>query len=188
MRVMVQAPQPIQSEEESQLSLPLPLAEYLFFTACTRLSLFYPLLPFSHSPCLILLFLSFVHCPSLPLPHSQRLCPQNHPDSSLKSSARNHQITMEKERIQRGGEGHLRGKICFSLFRSYRSLSIAPFPTHILHFSLSPSRTRKAKRHKVSIARPLHSSSLSISVSPVPPIPLFLAVCPPLCCLSQVKC
>lgn len=143
----------IQSEGNSpKPSPPHPLTEHLFFFFITPacLSLFHPISPFLHMPPVssvshLPFFLSSLHCPSLLLAHSQRLCPQNYPDSSLKSSAWNHQITMEQERIRRGeGEG-TRGEESVIHCFICNTLSISPTPTHILHFSVSPPCTLKVK-------------------------------------------
>lgn len=86
----------------------------------------------------------------------------------------------ERENTERREGGHLRGKSVFHCFPRI-ALSFAPIPIHILHFSLS-LHTLNVKRHRVSIAHPL--LSLSVSVRPIPSIPFFLSVCS----LSQVKC
>lgn len=48
--------------------------------------------------------------------HSQRLCPQNYPDSSLKRSAWNHQITMERGKKKQREEKALREMSSFYSF------------------------------------------------------------------------
>ncbi len=123
-RVTVQASRHIQSEGIVPTKPASPTSKHLFFY-CLYTSLpissFTPFLSFSLSPPSFSVF--FLHCPPLLLSHSQRLCPQNYPDSSLKSSAWNHQITMEKERIQRGRRRALEGK---NLFFTVSLVSLSP--------------------------------------------------------------
>lgn len=76
----------------------------------------------------------------------------------------------ERENTEREEEGTWGEKSVFHCFTRI-ALSVAPIPTHIQHFSLSPSHTLKVKRHRVSIAYPPLSLSLSVSVSPIPSDP-----------------
>lgn len=85
----------------------------------------------------------------------------------------------ERENTERREGGHLRGKICFSLFPSYHSLICTNSHPYSTFLTVS---SHNVKRHRVSIAHlPL---SLSVSVRPIPSIPFFHSVCS----LSQVKC
>lgn len=107
---------------------------YLFFIACTRLPLFHPALPFSHSPCLILLFLSFfytVPIPPLSLPEalSSELPRFFIKELSLKPS--NYYGEREME------EGTWGEKSVFHCFY-VPALSIAPFAIHVLYRSYIP--------------------------------------------------
>lgn len=135
-----------------------------------------------YSLSLILPVSSFFFClftlPTPSPPHSQRLCPQHYPDSSLKSSAWNHQITMEKERIQRRRRA-LEGENLFFTVSLVSLSPLHPFP-HIFYISHC-LHTLKVKTQMVSMAYPLFS--LSLSVSPIPSILLCLSVCPPPCSL-----
>lgn len=94
-RLMVQAPQHVHSRgivPTSTTSLVLLLAQV--FPYFILLLLFF-LIPFVLSDFLISFFF-FLRYP-FPHPlHSQRRCPQNYPDFSLKDSAWNHHITMER--------------------------------------------------------------------------------------------
>lgn len=116
----------------------------------------------AHPAFLLLLFL-----PS----YSQRLCPQNYPDSSLKSSAWNHQITMEKERIQRTRRGENEGTWGENLF--FTVSIVSPSPLHqlpsIFYISHCPFTLWRWRDIGILLLTFL-SCCLSISVSgPFPP-------------------
>lgn len=136
----------------------------------------------------LVLFLSFIlplpslclffTLPTLLLLDSQRHCPQNYPDSSLKSSSWNHQITTEKERIQRVRRA-LEGK---NLFFTVSLLSLSPLRKFTQILTEVPSHTLKVKRHSFQ-----SSPTLLLSRSLQAPFPpSFSAYTPP--SLSQVKC
>lgn len=132
---MVQAPQHFHSKAIISTDPASPTSSFYCLYMSLPISSFTPFLSFSLSH---LSFSLFLHCPSLLL-LSQRLSPQNYPDSSLKSSAWNHQITMEKERIQRGRRGALEEKK--SVFHCYTciTLPIAPILTHFTFLAISLS-------------------------------------------------
>lgn len=166
--MMVQAPQHFQCEGIVPTEPASPNSRTSLFHYCTRLSLFHPLLPFSHSPCLISSFFTLPipppPPPSLPEALSSELPRFFIKELSLKPS----NYYGERENAERREGGHLRGKSVFHCFPCI-TLSFAPIPIHILHFSLS-LHTLNVRRHRVSIAHPL----------------AFLPLC--LLSLSLVKC
>lgn len=158
-RVMVQAPRRIQSRGILDNWVCITSRTSLCCIACTRLFLFHPFAN-PYSPCLIFLCVSFFFTLPIPAPHhSQRHCPQNYPDSSLKSSAWNHHITK--------GEGGHYSLHCTHPHTYYKSL--------ILLFK---------QRDAGFLSQSLFSLSLSVSVRPIPSLPLCLL---PLLPLSQAK-
>lgn len=129
------------------------------------LSMFPSLRPFTHFPCLFLpLVLRGTH-PSSSFTHSQRLCPQNYPVSSLKRSAWNHQITMEEEKKNpRGEKGAL--FLFLFLFLSHDTFLVAQMCTYNLHFSLWEDRDGPIFCSPCCLSAPSSSAcSLPLSIS-----------------------
>lgn len=151
----------------------------LFFITSIHLCLFQLVLFLSFILPLPSLCLFFT-LPTLLLLDSQRHCPQNYPDSSLKSSSWNHQITTEKERIQRVRRA-LEGK---NLFVTVSLLSLSPLRKFTQILTEVPFHTLKVKRHSFQ-SSPTLLLSRSLQ-APFPPSFSFSAYTPP--SLSQVKC
>lgn len=146
---------------------------YLFFIACTRLPLFHPALPFSHSSFLILLSLSFftLHIPPLSLPEalSSELPRFFIKELSLKPS----NYYGERERWRWGSEGA-------SVFHWHHLLHCTLCHTCSTVLTISPSYSEGKEVQGIF--------SVSLSVCPIPSIFVFLSLPTPLLPLSQVKC
>lgn len=126
------------SPRKSQLSAPLLIA-----CTCLILCCLYPIFRVSFLPLVLHFILPTPPHPFSPssFTHSPRLCPQNYPDSSLRRSAWNHQITMESEKKKKHIERRHSGRCPLFIPSPCHYFWVAQMCTYISHSSVLDDRS-----------------------------------------------